>query len=249
MASYFGAGLQNIIPMLAGLGTVVQLLVLGSLVRRLCRLLGYHPQQNRASSAVCSAHDQAFSACLPDRRRILPSWPRRRDVSRNRRWRGCCAPRINMPRRQATATRPAVSDQQCGPACAKRSTHGWPLKRRELEIGLSFLATTASVTPFIGLLGTVWGIIQSFHAVGQGGSASLVVVGPGISEALVATAAGLGRGDSRGDCIQLFPATACAGWKARCGALSRSSCRYSKRCRWQSPTCRPTEATCRSQHY
>lgn len=61
----------------------------------------------------------------------------------------------------------------------------------ELEIGLSFLATTASVTPFIGLLGTVWGIIQSFHAVGQGGSASLVVVGPGISEALVATAAGL----------------------------------------------------------
>ena len=61
----------------------------------------------------------------------------------------------------------------------------------ELEVGLPFLATTASATPFIGLLGTVWGIIQSFHAVGQGGSASLVVVGPGISEALVATAAGL----------------------------------------------------------
>ena len=54
-----------------------------------------------------------------------------------------------------------------------------------------FLATTGNTTPFIGLFGTVWGIMNSFHGIGQKGSASLAVVAPGISEALVATAAGL----------------------------------------------------------
>ncbi len=56
---------------------------------------------------------------------------------------------------------------------------------------LPFLATTGSATPFIGLFGTVWGIMASFHDIGVRGSASLAVVAPGISEALVATAAGL----------------------------------------------------------
>lgn len=56
---------------------------------------------------------------------------------------------------------------------------------------LPFLATTASAAPFIGLFGTVWGIMNSFHAIGQMGSANLAVVAPGISEALIATAAGL----------------------------------------------------------
>lgn len=55
-----------------------------------------------------------------------------------------------------------------------------------------FLATTGNTTPFIGLFGTVWGIMNSFHGIGQTGSASLAVVAPGISEALIATAAGLG---------------------------------------------------------
>jgi biopolymer transport protein TolQ len=54
-----------------------------------------------------------------------------------------------------------------------------------------FLATTGNTTPFIGLFGTVWGIMGSFSGIGQRGSASLAVVAPGISEALVATAAGL----------------------------------------------------------
>lgn len=54
-----------------------------------------------------------------------------------------------------------------------------------------FLATTGNATPFIGLFGTVWGIMNSFHGIGLRGSASLAVVAPGISEALVATAAGL----------------------------------------------------------
>lgn len=56
---------------------------------------------------------------------------------------------------------------------------------------LAFLATTGSATPFIGLFGTVWGIMTSFKDIGERGSASLAVVAPGISEALVATAAGL----------------------------------------------------------
>jgi biopolymer transport protein TolQ len=56
---------------------------------------------------------------------------------------------------------------------------------------VSFLATTGNTAPFIGLFGTVWGIMNSFSGIGQRGSASLAVVAPGISEALVATAAGL----------------------------------------------------------
>jgi biopolymer transport protein TolQ len=64
-------------------------------------------------------------------------------------------------------------------------------KLSQLGSGLPFLATTGSATPFIGLFGTVWGIMASFHDIGQRGSASLAVVAPGISEALVATAAGL----------------------------------------------------------
>src|SRR5207249_10785628 len=60
-----------------------------------------------------------------------------------------------------------------------------------LERYLPFLATTASAAPFIGLFGTVWGIMSAFHGIGAQGSASLAVVAPGISEALIATAAGL----------------------------------------------------------
>jgi biopolymer transport protein TolQ len=54
-----------------------------------------------------------------------------------------------------------------------------------------FLATAGNTAPFIGLFGTVWGIMNSFVGIGQRGSASLAVVAPGISEALIATAAGL----------------------------------------------------------
>ena len=62
----------------------------------------------------------------------------------------------------------------------------------KLERGLNWLATTAAVGPFIGLFGTVWGIINSFQALGLAGSASLRAVAPGIAEALIATAMGLG---------------------------------------------------------
>ncbi|HTM47810.1 MAG TPA: MotA/TolQ/ExbB proton channel family protein [Bryobacteraceae bacterium] len=61
----------------------------------------------------------------------------------------------------------------------------------KLDRNLNWLATTATVAPFIGLLGTVVGIIRAFNELGQAGSASLRAVGPGISDALLATAVGL----------------------------------------------------------
>jgi biopolymer transport protein TolQ len=60
-----------------------------------------------------------------------------------------------------------------------------------LERMLIFLATTGNVTPFIGLFGTVWGIMDAFHSIGLTGSANLGAVAPGIAEALITTAAGL----------------------------------------------------------
>ena len=62
---------------------------------------------------------------------------------------------------------------------------------RKLEKWMPWLATTGSVTPFIGLFGTVWGIIDAFTGLGEAGAASLRAVAPGIAEALVTTAAGL----------------------------------------------------------
>jgi biopolymer transport protein TolQ len=61
----------------------------------------------------------------------------------------------------------------------------------QMEYGVSFLATTGSATPFIGLFGTVWGILHAFWKIGRTGASSLAVVGPYIAEALIATAIGL----------------------------------------------------------
>ncbi|MEZ5354763.1 MAG: MotA/TolQ/ExbB proton channel family protein [Bryobacteraceae bacterium] len=62
----------------------------------------------------------------------------------------------------------------------------------KLERNMNWLATTASISPFVGLFGTVWGIIDAFTGLGAAGSASLRAVAPGIAEALIATALGLG---------------------------------------------------------
>ena len=62
---------------------------------------------------------------------------------------------------------------------------------RRIEVGLPFLATIGSAAPFIGLFGTVWGIVNSFTAIAQQKDTSLAVVAPGIAEALIATALGL----------------------------------------------------------
>ena len=61
----------------------------------------------------------------------------------------------------------------------------------KMERTLGFLATTGNICPFIGLFGTVWGIMDTFKEIGARGSATLAVVAPGISEALIATGAGL----------------------------------------------------------
>jgi biopolymer transport protein TolQ len=60
------------------------------------------------------------------------------------------------------------------------------------EKHIGFLATTASAAPFVGLFGTVWGIMNSFQSIGATGAANLAVVAPGISEALITTATGIG---------------------------------------------------------
>lgn len=64
-------------------------------------------------------------------------------------------------------------------------------EEEKLEQSLPFLATVGSVSPYIGLFGTVWGIMDSFQRIGAAGSSSLGVVAPGIAHALIATAAGL----------------------------------------------------------
>ncbi|HTJ30704.1 MAG TPA: MotA/TolQ/ExbB proton channel family protein [Acidobacteriaceae bacterium] len=72
---------------------------------------------------------------------------------------------------------------------AAQSASGEALTR--LEQRLTWLATIASMSTFIGLFGTVWGIIDAFHGLGTAGSATLRAVAPGISEALITTAAGI----------------------------------------------------------
>lgn len=74
----------------------------------------------------------------------------------------------------------------------KRTLHKAKInERRRLERFLSFLAISASSCPFIGLFGTVWGIMSAFEGIAQSGSTSLATVAPGISEALIATSFGL----------------------------------------------------------
>lgn len=65
------------------------------------------------------------------------------------------------------------------------------IETAKLEYAVGFLATTGNTAPFIGLFGTVWGIMSSFRNIGAKGAANLAVVAPGISEALIATAMGL----------------------------------------------------------
>ena len=86
-----------------------------------------------------------------------------------------------------------------------------------LEHSVSWLATIASAAPFVGLFGTVWGIMTSFQSIGMTGQANLAVVAPGISEALIATAIGL---------FAAIPAAIAYNWlngKIRSQALSLDS--------------------------
>jgi biopolymer transport protein TolQ len=88
----------------------------------------------------------------------------------------------------APAPRPTVKSlESLSRALARAAT----VESTRLERRVTFLATTASVSPFIGLFGTVWGIMTTFGDIGQAGTASLAIVAPGISEALITTAMGL----------------------------------------------------------
>jgi len=97
---------------------------------------------------------------------------------------------LNRLAKYASGPGRALSEAQLG-AVARHVE--WAASRELLhhERGLSFLATTGSATPFIGLFGTVVGIIDAFTGIAATGSASLAVVAPGIAEALIATAVGL----------------------------------------------------------
>ncbi len=109
---------------------------------------------------------------------------------------------------EQNATAPMVVVFDFGYAEVERQARGRnqirnkPMIERNLQLGISeeiqklernmnWLATIASVTPFIGLFGTVWGIIGAFEALSMSASVSLRTVGPGIAEALIATGAGL----------------------------------------------------------
>jgi biopolymer transport protein TolQ len=195
MLAFSGAGMQGIMAVLAEFGTVVQLVVLLSLIlasvicwgiifqkARLLRKIRQHSA--RFLDALYSANDLAFTAAAARRfafsplARLFRAAHQRLEAGNDGR-------------------APLMDDDGAGPpiSAMSRLRHVLRLALAEevarLEQGLPFLATTASVAPFVGLFGTVWGIMQSFHAIGQRGGASLAVVGPGISEALVATAVGL----------------------------------------------------------
>jgi biopolymer transport protein TolQ len=77
------------------------------------------------------------------------------------------------------------------PALDRALLRATAVEVNKLESRVPFLATTASITPYIGLFGTVWGIMAAFQGIGLTGSTSLAVVAPGIADALIATAAGL----------------------------------------------------------
>jgi biopolymer transport protein TolQ len=87
-----------------------------------------------------------------------------------------------------TAARPTLKSLEALDRALLRAS---TVEVNKLEQRIPFLATTASITPFIGLFGTVWGIMSAFQGIGATGSTNLGVVAPGIAEALIATAAGL----------------------------------------------------------
>jgi biopolymer transport protein TolQ len=88
----------------------------------------------------------------------------------------------------AAAARPTLKSLEAVDRSLLRASG---MEVNKLERRVPFLATTASITPFIGLFGTVWGIMSAFQRIGEVGSSNLGAVAPGIAEALIATAAGL----------------------------------------------------------
>jgi biopolymer transport protein TolQ len=189
------AGLSNLIAMMVNLGPLVQLIVLAALCFASVRCWGIMIQKavlfrkarrhsDRFLTTLDAPNDLAFTAAAA--RRFIQS-PFARMFRATHRYIETLDEGIWL----------TSGDDTAGVSAAVVERLRYVIRQEQaeeidrFEHGLPFLATTASVAPFIGLFGTVWGIMQSFHAIGQGGSASLAVVGPGISEALVMTAVGL----------------------------------------------------------
>ncbi|MGE3538452.1 MAG: MotA/TolQ/ExbB proton channel family protein [Candidatus Tectimicrobiota bacterium] len=190
-------GLQGLIPLLAGLGTVVQVFVLFALglasivcwaiIVHKMRLLRKTRRDNANFLQVFrTSNDLAFIAAAARRFTFSPLAHLFRVAHQYLE-----APMPSNGRR--TLIEPELLTVTA--ATMERVRQALQPSQAEeidrLEQGLAFLGTTASVAPFVGLFGTVWGIMQSFHAIGQGGGATLSVVGPGIADALIATAIGL----------------------------------------------------------
>jgi biopolymer transport protein TolQ len=98
------------------------------------------------------------------------------------------APQDEVGSPRGTATRPTLKSLTAVDRALMRAS---VVEVNKLESRITFLATTASIAPFVGLFGTVIGIMMSFQMIGETGSTNLASVGPGIAEALVATAVGL----------------------------------------------------------
>ncbi len=99
---------------------------------------------------------------------------------------------LRLRNRKKAAAEEGLSTELSGVANVERAMRRAAHRERvELEKLLTFLATISSTAPFIGLFGTVWGIMNSFMGLSAGGPSSIQAVAPGISEALIATAAGL----------------------------------------------------------
>ncbi len=197
MTSWAEKGLQNLIPVLAHLGTVVQVFVLLALMAAsvVCWTIVVHKmrvlRKTRRDNASFlqvfrTSNDLAFIAAAARRFTFSPLAQLFRIAHQY----------IEVPM-PSNGRRPAMESVTISMSEGTLQRLRQVLRPRQveelerLEHGLPFLATTASAAPFVGLFGTVWGIMQSFHAIGQGSGASLAVVGPGIADALIATAVGL----------------------------------------------------------
>ena len=196
----------------AGSGDLVRLIadttplnqaVLIILVSVLGRVLGNHPPEILVVPPRASRYDP-FSGRVPPQQQVLRGAgglslaarhpPGRRVSSRLRR-----DERAVPGRRQLGADPPASNPTPAPARPTLKSLDGVDRaliraatnEVSKLERRMTFLATTAGVTPFIGLFGTVVGIMIAFQRIGATGSTNLAIVAPGISEALIATAAGL----------------------------------------------------------
>ncbi len=99
--------------------------------------------------------------------------------------------RGNIPGKEAAEPSLSVLEISAVDNVERALNRACSVESSKLESALGFLATTGSASPFVGLFGTVWGIMDTFKGIGARGSATLAVVAPGISEALIATATGL----------------------------------------------------------